>query len=59
MEFTETIKQLREERQMPQRKSATALENIDTATCCKIEKDERRVKVEQVVVVEDTGILPF
>jgi transcriptional regulator with XRE-family HTH domain len=50
MKFTERIKQLREERQMPQRQFAAALE-IDTATYCKIEKGERRVKVEQVVVI--------
>ena len=43
MRFTERIKQLREERQMPQRQFAAALE-IDTATYSKIEKDERRVK---------------
>jgi transcriptional regulator with XRE-family HTH domain len=50
MKFTEWIKQLREERQMPQRQFAAALE-IDTATYCKIEKGERRVKAEQVVVI--------
>jgi len=50
MQFTERIKQLREERQMPQRQFAAALE-IDTATYCKIEKGERRVKAEQVVVI--------
>jgi transcriptional regulator with XRE-family HTH domain len=52
MKFTERIKQLREERQMPQRQFAAALE-IDTATYCKIEKGERRVKAEQVVVIAD------
>lgn len=52
MKFTERIKQLREERQMPQRKFAAALE-IDTATYCKIEKGERRAKCEQVVVIAD------
>ena len=52
MQFTEQIKQLREERQMPQRQFAAALE-IDTATYCKIEKGERRVKAEQVVVIAD------
>jgi transcriptional regulator with XRE-family HTH domain len=50
MKFKEQIKQLREERQMPQRQFAAALE-IDTATYCKIEKGERRVKAEQVVVI--------
>ena len=48
--FTERIRQLREERQMPQRQFAAALE-IDTATYCKIEKGERRVKREQVLVI--------
>jgi transcriptional regulator with XRE-family HTH domain len=52
MKFTERIRQLREERQMPQRQFAAALE-IDTATYCKIEKGERRVKAEQVVVIAD------
>jgi transcriptional regulator with XRE-family HTH domain len=50
MKFTERIKQLREKRQMPQRKFAAALE-IDTATYCKIEKGERRAKAEQVVII--------
>lgn len=45
MKFTEWIKQLREERPMPQRQFAMALE-IDTATCCKIEKSDRHVKAE-------------
>jgi transcriptional regulator with XRE-family HTH domain len=52
MNFTERIRQLRGERQMPQRKFAAALE-IDTATYCKIEKGERRAKVEQVVVIAE------
>jgi transcriptional regulator with XRE-family HTH domain len=52
MKFTERIRQLREERQMPQRKFAAALE-IDTATYCKIEKGERRAKAEQVVVIAE------
>ena len=52
MNFTERIKQLREERQMPQRQLAAALE-IDTATYCKIEKGERRAKGEQVVIIAD------
>lgn len=50
MRFTERIKQLREECQMPQRKFAAALE-IDTATYSKIEKGERKAKAEQVVVI--------
>ena len=52
MNFIERIKQLREERQMPQRQLAAALE-IDTATYCKIEKGERRAKGEQVVIIAD------
>jgi len=47
--FTERIKQLREERQIPQRKLAAVLD-IDTATYCKYEKGERRPKREQVVI---------
>jgi transcriptional regulator with XRE-family HTH domain len=35
---------------MPQRQFAAALE-INTATYCKIEKGERRVKAEQVVII--------
>jgi len=41
------LKALREEKQMPQRQLAAALE-IDTATYCKIEKGDRRAKREQV-----------
>ena len=52
MKFTERIRQLRAERQMPQRKFAAVLE-IDTATYCKIEKGERRVKAEQIVIIAD------
>jgi len=52
MNFTEHIRKLREERQMPQRQLAAALE-IDTATYCKIEKGERRAKCEQVALIAD------
>ena len=52
MQFTERIKQLREERQMQQRQFVAALE-IDTATYGKIEKGERRVKAEQIVIIAD------
>lgn len=52
MKFTERIKQLREERQMPQRQLASALE-IDTATYSKIEKGDRRVKAEQIVIIAE------
>jgi len=52
MNFTERIRKLREERQMPQRQLAAVLE-IDTATYCKIEKGERRAKGEQVVIIAD------
>ena len=50
MMFTERIKQLREECQIPQRVLAAALE-IDTATYCKIEKGERKTKREQVFII--------
>jgi len=50
MMFTERIKKLREEYQIPQRILAAALE-IDTATYCKIEKGERKVKREQVLII--------
>jgi DNA-binding XRE family transcriptional regulator len=50
MLFTERIKQLREELQMPQRQLAAALE-IDTATYCKIEKGERKARREQIIVI--------
>ena len=43
MLFTEKIKELRIQNQMPQRQIAAALE-IDTATYCKIEKGERKAK---------------
>jgi len=52
MKFTEQIKRLREERQIPQRKLAAALD-IDTATYCKYEKGERRPKREQVVIIAE------
>jgi transcriptional regulator with XRE-family HTH domain len=52
MKFVERIKQLREERQLPQRKLATTLD-IDTATYCKMEKGDRRAKAEQIVVIAD------
>jgi transcriptional regulator with XRE-family HTH domain len=52
MMFTEEIRQLREERQIPQRKLAAALD-IDTATYCKYEKGERRPKREQVVILAE------
>jgi transcriptional regulator with XRE-family HTH domain len=52
MMFTERIRQLREERQIPQRKLAAALD-IDTATYCKYEKGERKPKREQVVIIAE------
>ncbi len=48
--FLERIKELRIKNQMPQRQLAAALE-IDTATYCKIEKGERKVKREQVEII--------
>lgn len=52
MLFTEFIRQSREQLQLPQRKLAEALD-IDTATYCKIEKGERRVKREQIRIVAE------
>lgn len=48
--FSERIKELRIQNQMPQRQLAAALD-IDTATYCKIEKGERRAKREQVPIL--------
>jgi transcriptional regulator with XRE-family HTH domain len=50
--FGNKIRTLREEKQIPQRQLAAALE-IDTATYCKIEKGDRRAKREQVAVLAD------
>jgi len=50
MMFIKRIRRLREDCRMPQRKLAAALE-IDTATYCKIEKGERRVKRDQIVII--------
>ena len=50
--FGNKIRTLREEKQIPQRQLAAALE-IDTATFCKIEKGDRRAKREQVTVLAD------
>lgn len=48
--FSERIKELRIQKQMPQRQLAAALD-IDTATYCKIEKGERKAKKEQVSIL--------
>ena len=48
--FGNRIKTIREEKQIPQRQLASALE-IDTATYCKIEKGDRRAKREQVNIL--------
>ena len=50
--FGNKIKMLREDKQIPQRQLAAALE-IDTATYCKIEKGDRRAKREQVNVLAE------
>lgn len=50
--FGNRIKTIREEKQIPQRQLAAALE-IDTATYCKIEKGDRRAKREQVTVLSE------
>lgn len=52
MLFADRIRQLREQKQMPQRQLAAALE-IDTATYCKIERGERRAKREHVSILAD------
>jgi transcriptional regulator with XRE-family HTH domain len=54
--FGNKLRSLREEKQIPQRQLAAALE-IDTATYCKIEKGDRRAKREQLKVLAD--ILEF
>lgn len=48
--FSERIKELRIQNQMPQRQLAATL-NIDTATYCKIEKGERKAKRGQVEII--------
>ena len=48
--FSERIKELRVQNQMPQRQLAAALD-IDTATYCKIEKGERRAKREHIAII--------
>lgn len=52
MLFGNKIKQLREEKKLLQRQLAAVLE-IDTATYSKIEKGERRVKAEQIVIIAE------
>jgi transcriptional regulator with XRE-family HTH domain len=50
MMFNERIKQLREARQLPQRKLAAALD-IDTASYCKIERGERKARKEHIPII--------
>ena len=50
--FGNKIKTIREEKQIPQRQLAAALE-IDTATFCKIEKGDRRAKREQITILAE------
>ena len=50
MMFNERIKQLREDHQIPQRKLAAAMD-IDTASYCKIEKGERRIRKEHIPII--------
>jgi transcriptional regulator with XRE-family HTH domain len=52
MMFNERIKQLRDDRQIPQRKLAAALD-IDTASYCKIEKGERRARKEHIPIIAE------
>ncbi len=50
--FGNRLRKLREEKLIPQRQLAAALE-IDTATYCKIEKGNRRAKREQITVLSN------
>jgi len=50
--FGNKIKTLREDKKIPQRQLASALQ-IDTATYCKIEKGDRRAKREQLSVLAE------
>ena len=50
--FPEKIKQLREERQLPLRKLAAALD-IDSATYWKIERGERRARREHISIIAE------
>jgi transcriptional regulator with XRE-family HTH domain len=50
MLFADRIRQLREEKQMPQRKFAAALE-IDTPMYSKIERGERPAKRKQIAII--------
>ena len=52
MMFNERIKQIRKERQIPQRKMAAAMD-IDTASYCKIEKGERRARKEHISIIAE------
>jgi transcriptional regulator with XRE-family HTH domain len=52
MMFNEKIKQLRETRQLPQRKLAAALD-IDTASYCKIERGERKARKEHIPIIAE------
>ncbi|GHT39551.1 hypothetical protein FACS189437_03220 [Bacteroidia bacterium] len=52
MMFNDRIKQLCEDRQIPQRKLAAALD-IDTASYCKIEKGERRARKEHIPIIAE------
>ncbi|MDR1632441.1 MAG: helix-turn-helix domain-containing protein [Dysgonamonadaceae bacterium] len=52
MMFNDRIKQLREDRQIPQRKLAAAMD-IDTASYCKIERGERRARKEHISIIAE------
>ncbi|GHT58042.1 hypothetical protein AGMMS50239_01740 [Bacteroidia bacterium] len=52
MMFNDRIKQLREDRPIPQRKLAAALD-IDTASYCKIERGERRARKEHIAIIAE------
>ena len=52
MKFNDRIKQIRENKQIPQRKLAAAMD-IDTASYCKIEKGERRARKEHIPIIAE------
>ncbi|MGC4035228.1 MAG: helix-turn-helix transcriptional regulator [Chitinophagaceae bacterium] len=56
--FGEYIQECRIKRNLPLRKVAAALD-IDTSTLSKIEKGERQIKPEQILVISKTFDLDF
>ena len=58
MLFADKIRELRLKSQLPQRRLAAVLD-IDTATYCKIEKGERKVRKEQVLIMANMFHIDF